>query len=519
MFDNTKPNIVILTDHTDPLLMLKLFGASKVAAELRMAGFQVAVINHLHLFTVEEIKNILVQLVSDQTVFVGTSPFFYKNIENVLTDHEFDHEQGGKKYGTKELGSFLPHGIKYNQEIKHLIKGINPNCKFVIGGPDAQDRQYNKDYDYVIVGYGDNSGPNLARHLAYGEPLEKSHRSLYGPVIVDDRLASNYNFNSSLMSYEDHDALLPGETMLTEIARGCIFRCGFCSYPLNGKKKLDHIKLDDILYQEFMDNYEKYGITRYMFSDDTYNDSVDKIKMMHAVSKRLPFQLEYWACLRLDLLGAHPETIDLLYESGLRAMMFGIETLHEKASKIIGKGGSRAKQIATINYIKEKYGNNVMMHGSFIFGLPEEPIESMLDTADRLVSGEIKLDSWAIHAFRLQHKGMSYTSEFDLNPEKYGYEPYDNTLGGNRLIWKNKFTNFYECEKLAQETLKRGAIKLKLNKIAGVTSMFIAGLGFDLQYSANKNVVDFDWHQIDLAKQRRSAEYKELLYKQLNIQP
>ena len=58
--------------------------------------------------------------------------------------------------------------------------------------------------------------------------------------------------------------------------------------------------------------------------------------MMARVAKRLPFELKYRAYIRADLMGAFPETIDLLYQSGLRSAFCGIETLHERASKIIG---------------------------------------------------------------------------------------------------------------------------------------------------------------------------------------
>jgi hypothetical protein len=43
MFDNTKPNIIIIADKTDMMSMIKTIGPYKVASELRNAGFEVAV--------------------------------------------------------------------------------------------------------------------------------------------------------------------------------------------------------------------------------------------------------------------------------------------------------------------------------------------------------------------------------------------------------------------------------------------------------------------------------------------
>lgn len=516
MFDNSKPNIILLTDNTEPIVLMKLFGPSKIACELRKAGFEVAVINHLHVFTLEEIKNILRKLVNENTLYIGVSPFFYNKC-GAVKNLEDNEKQGSMPFDPKEHGSILPHGVKYNKEICDLIKSANPQCKLVVGGPDGQDRSYNSIYDYVVIGYGDVSAVNLARHLYNGEPLIKSYRSIYGFTVIDDRLASSYDFVSQQSFYQSHDCILPGETLLIEIGRGCVFRCGFCSYPLNGKKKNDHVKLSEVIYREFVDNYERFKITRYLITDDTFNDNIDKIKMLHDVSKRLPFQLEYMCFMRLDLLSAHPGSWDIAYDSGVRVAFFGIETLHEQAGKMCGKGGNKSKHIAMLKYIKQKYGNSVHLQGGFIFGLPGEPIESMKDTAELLVSGEIQLDSWTVSALRLHPKNASYTSNFDLNPEKYGYEIIEDTHGGNRLTWRNQYTDFYECDSLAEETNERGAIVKRTNKILGSSSMFIAGLGYDLGFSLNKDRTTFDWYSVDLRKQQRANEYKAMLYKELNI--
>jgi radical SAM superfamily enzyme YgiQ (UPF0313 family) len=126
-------------------------------------------------------------------------------------------------------GSFLPHGHQYNREIKELARSINPKCKFALGGPDALDIEANRDFDYVVQGYADSSVINLAQHLL--DPtvrLQKSHRSIFGFYFIDDAKAESFDFVTSTMQYENHDAILPGETLLIEIARGCIFSCSFC---------------------------------------------------------------------------------------------------------------------------------------------------------------------------------------------------------------------------------------------------------------------------------------------------
>lgn len=503
--------IIIFTDHTDVLMMQKGLGAHKVACELRSAGFECFVINHLHTFELADVLAIIKNLVNANTIFVGFSTFFYRSIELSTAEPEHEHEQGGIKFSPKQLGAMLPHGIEHNASVKTLIKQLNPQCKLVIGGPDAQDRSYARDFDYVVIGYGDTATVNLAQHLARGDLLEKSYRSIHGPIIVDDRRAEHYDFSNTIMQYHETDAVLPGETLSIEIARGCIFRCSFCSYPLNGKKKLDYLKHEQILTQEFVDNYRRWGVTRYIMVDDTFNDSREKAEMMHRISKSLPFELEYWANCRLDLMAAHPDTLRLLFDSGLRAAFFGIETLHDQAAKTIGKGGAREKLVQTLNDIKSRYSDQVMLHGSFIFGLPHEPVESMQETARRLSSGELALDSYYVHALKIMSPGLAYSSEIDADPGRFGYTLTGKIPNTNIHTWRNDYTNSEEVDVLAKAANADGYIRTGNSKISGSTSFEIAGLGFDLAHSRNQSVTKFDWHVVARQKESRAMQYKQRL--------
>jgi radical SAM superfamily enzyme YgiQ (UPF0313 family) len=514
MTSKQKYNIVILSDDSRELFMTKMLGPYKIACELRNAGFDVQVIDHLHIFSVAEIKEILKKAINKHTLFVGVNSFLYANPEKILSAGDNPFQEGGIKFSPKEMGSIIPHGIKYNQEIVDTIKNINPCCKLVLGGPDGQDFQHVKVYDYVINGYADLSVVNLAKHLAYGEELKKSRRSIWGPVIIQDSKAEGYDFSNSLMQYQANDFILPGESLYIEIARGCIFQCKFCSYPLNGKTKNDYIKLQEILYQEFTNNYNQFGVTRYLFSDDTFNDSKEKLQMMYDISKKLPFQLEYWAYIRLDLLAAHPENISLLFDSGCRGCFFGIETLYEKTGKVIGKGGNRSRLIDTIKYIKQTYGNKVMLNGGFIFGLPYEPVESMLETTQQLLLGETGLDSWESRPLYITAVDCVFSSDIDKNYEKYGYVN-QGTVHGMFIDWVSENTNFREVTKLAEDLNDQSLMQGK--KINSIESFFIASLGTNLEFSGGQLVKLFDWHQVDLMKQSRAKEYKKKLFDFLGI--
>lgn len=513
-FDNSKPNVIILSDLTDTLFMTKTFGPFKVAHELRESGYEVAVVHHLHIFSYDEILNILRHLVSDKTLFVGFNNMFYKSLEHVK-----EANNGGIKYSKLQLGSMLPHSKNLNKNIKQFIKELNPNCKTVLGGPTASDIELNKDFDYLVLGYADKSVVNLADFLFGSADLQKFYRSIYGPVVINDVRAEGFDFSNSKMQYKSYDCILPGEVLPIEVARGCIFNCAFCSYPLNGKKKLDFIKNTDLLYKEFIENYENFGVTRYLMNDDTFNDSPEKAAMMYEISKRLPFKLEYWASIRLDLLAAHPKTVDQLFHSGLRSCHFGIETFNKQSGSIVGKGLDKQRQLETIRAIKSRWGNSVMLHGSFIAGLPYESIESLQRTFDSVMNGECLLDSWIFHAFSLTPKMTSdqgWSSKISLDPGSYGYFNLSKIENSNNLYWQNDHMDFYRAIEIVDE-FNRIADTSTRKRITGATSFNIASIGFDLEYSANKIHSEFDWHSVKLRKDQRIKEYKTLFGKEFSI--
>ena len=522
MFDNTKPNIILLADASEPILMTKTFGVYKVAHELRRAGFECAVIHHLHVFEYNEIKSMLSQLISNQTLFVGFSTFFYHNIQDsrfyteVFTDRQWSSDT------VASGGPMLPHGPERNQDLVDHIRSINPKCKTVLGGPNAVDKQHNRMFDYVVIGYADLSVINLAKHLLDGTPLEKSYRSLWSFTVVNDAKASGFDFTNSTMRYENHDAILPGETLQIEVSRGCIFQCAYCSFPLNGKSKLDFVRSEEKLREEFMHNYEQWGVTRYMFLDDTFNDTVDKCALMQKVAESLPFELEYWAYIRLDLVAAHPETAEMLIRSGLRAATFGIETWDKKSGAAVGKGAPKAKQIATLHKLKELGGNKLMMQANFIVGLPHEAPTSVLQTFQYLTGPDNPLDSWTFIPFALENaRNSNHGGDFSkiaLNPEQYGYT-VTGELDANKLNWRTKYFDWASAKHMADKLNKLSYQKHNL-KLNGRIVFEFASLGLNPAPYVNYPFKGSDvqtWDSVYQQKRTRAIEYRKLLSKQLNI--
>lgn len=107
-------------------------------------------------------------------------------------------------------------------------------------------------------------------------------------MIIKSREVTSFCDKATI--YEDEDAIVPGEALTIELTRGCRFRCKFCSYPLNGRKTNDYFRDQNSLYLELLQNYEKHGVTRYFFSDDTYNESTEKLLYLKKFSNVFHFR-------------------------------------------------------------------------------------------------------------------------------------------------------------------------------------------------------------------------------------
>jgi hypothetical protein len=435
MFNNSKPNVILLTD--THYSSGRIYGISRIASELRKAGYQVAVIYYASVFSYPELCKIFAKLVSDQTLFIGINNFCYFDV----TESE----------GAAPYNPMLPYPERLNDEFRQYILSLNPNCKFVHGGPTAADVQWNKRvFDYIINGYADNSIINLANHLKDGEPLTHAHKSIYGPVVISDTKAQGFDFVNSSTEYTSYDCLQPNETVYLEVARGCIFKCAFCGFPLNGKKKLDYIKNFDTLYNELMTNYELYGITHYCLNDDTFNDSVEKIQQFLDVSKKLPFKLEYWAYIRIDLLLANPGTLDMLYESGLRGMFVGIETWIPESGKVIGKRADKEKHLNLLRHIKEKYNGTLLVEAAFIIGLPGDTVDNVTETYQALLENEDLLVNRYVDPLWIvdpNFKEKTFLSKIEQNYEAYGYT--NTGLDKRFIVWKNEHMDYQKAKELA----------------------------------------------------------------------
>jgi len=174
-------------------------------------------------------------------------------------------------------------------------------------------------------------------------------------------------------------------------------------------------------------NYETFGIQKYSIQDDTFNDSIEKVRMFAEVVDSLPFNIYFWCYLRADLVVKYPEQIELLHQMGLVQTWFGIETFNRASGRAVGKGGDPDKIKEMLYKAKEVWKGDVLIEQGYIVGLPYESVESIKHHAKWLLSDESPVDQTTFVPLHIVPKELqdkyiiSYTSEFDREYQKHGY--------------------------------------------------------------------------------------------------
>lgn len=429
---------IIFSDVGGSLGFGRYAGAYRIATALREHGFKTQVVDFFGSLTLAEIKLILDKLVGDDTLLVGFATTLFIN----------DHITVEKPHHFNFAGGVLPFDDATTQSIFNYIRVRNPSTRIVIGGSKAVHLNL-EGPDHFILGEGDHSIVVLAAAIRDGQTMPRKISSTDYPYD---------GFNESTICWEKNDLIFPQEHLPIEIARGCRFRCAFCSYSLNGKGPKDYIKCMSTLDAEFRRNYELFGTTGYMFCDDTYNDSLQKVRDLHKLITSLPFHIEWVTYARLDMIAAHPEMINLLANSGLKSVYFGIETFNAATGKLIGKGMDPQRLKDTLYLLKERWGTDISIVASFIIGLPGESNESCRDTIEWLARDDCPIDHPILIPLNIKQTNHPEFGQslLGLDPSKYGYT----TENG---MWSSAEMDLQEAKQLVDE----GYDRIKRQKILG----------------------------------------------------
>lgn len=418
-----------LFDANEPieLLGLRSFGGYRIASSLRNQGYRVKCIDFLFNFSEDEFKKLLSAYVSESTLAIGFSLMFGNIHDERMQDLFLSYLRIAKEQTSKKIivGGKLRKNFKRFSELRSTADVII----------------YNEAERAIFKLLEDIRNNRVDLNIKLNNEVDAQ---TFWPNTNEDN-------NTLDITFTDDDDLFFGEPVSIELARGCIFNCSFCSFPLRGKTKVDYLQNSERLRRSFVENFEKFGITNYYVVDSTFNDSIEKLEHIAKVVESLPFKLNFSGYLRPELLIRKSEQIDLLARIGWVSGVFGIETLNTSAQKIIHKRFSKDEIFELFRTLKQRIpGFNI--HITLIPGLPFETREEFLNNFAMLAENpDIDNISSTPLMLRSEEGSEKFSpSEFSLNAEKYGYVTrFDEEL--DEMYWENHTNgmNFKEAIELA----------------------------------------------------------------------
>ncbi len=521
--------MLLITDNTTHVGGApRYLGPYRIAHALEQAGIHTVVLDHF--FKFDDFFELLESMLTPDFIAVGISTTFLTPPAHHINVVKFQRRRARLNNYT-DMGIIDPDIEALNAwfgRLKDVIARKAPMAKIVVGGAKAwmflhHAQKEVKNIDYVALGAMDLVFPQVINDLSTrGEPHWVERR---GRKVID--LLSTYKQPKLCPKHGwfAHWNIYPGEALPIEIARGCAFNCKFCHYD----KKEGIRKSADDLRAEFIDNYEQNGTQFYHFADDCFNDSRAKVEEVCSLIKSLPFKIEWVSYARFDVAVKFPETARLMVESGAKGLYWGIESLDYDVARKAGKGTHPDKIKAFLKGFYRDFGDQCLITGSFIAGLPGETRASWLREVDWLMENRClhfaNVGSLGLAPYQADLDGkVTDYADYSRNPEKYGFEQ----VSFNPTYWKHATMDLHEAEELSQIFVERWQ---KLNQ--GITGLandiwiypHLRSLGLDADsvrqvfFSEDVAIQERLVGRLDIERRKRWRRYHEGIWNHVRQAP
>lgn len=396
---------VIFLNSVYSVLPQRSIGPYLLKHYLKKRGYSSQVIDYCQDFEPSELLSYIERFITSETICLAVSSTFW-----------YDETQ---YYYTYDAG--IPFNI---YDCLKLFKEKYPNIKVLLGGAHSSYiKKRIEPVDAVFIGESEDTLPEVLDYWHKGtEQPPHVINPITKKITYKDPIRKTHNIEHCDFQWEDNDCVIWGETLPLETSRGCIFKCRFCAYPHLGKSKFDYLKSNDRIKEHLINNKERYGVTRYIMLDDTFNDSEFKIDGFLDMLRTLDFTIEYSAYIRADLVQRYAGSAEKLFETGLRGAFFGLESIHPLASQIVGKGWSgRDGKTFIPKLVNDIWNKKVNTMSGLIVGLPGETREDLIQTLKWVNENNLNVIFFPLQVTN-NLGDRPFLSEFERDAEKFNFK-------------------------------------------------------------------------------------------------
>lgn len=158
---------------------------------------------------------------------------------------------------------------------------------------------------------------------------------------------------------------------------GCPYKCVFCCINAPFESSSYRCRQPESVVAEIDYLFNEFGVTTIKIIDEMFVlKDRHYLKICELLAEK-PYasQLNIWAYARVDTV--KPETLSLMRAAGIRWLALGIES----GSQLVRDGADKALSQQDIkSVVREIQQAGIYVIGNYIFGLPDDTAESMLET-------------------------------------------------------------------------------------------------------------------------------------------
>lgn len=346
---------------------------------------------------------------------------------------------------------------------------INRSYKILLGGSGAFVSILNRGHNPFVA---EMQKRNLVDDFIKGECEESLKHYLdgkdypginnYNPVQIED-LDSLPLIDYSFVDLNAYEYLSKDKDVYVEGSRGCVRKCTYCDvqkfWPKYRFRSGQHIA------RELINNYEKFGIKKFYFTDSLVNGSLKSFSQMCDILANYPYSKEIsWGgqFIFRNKKSVPPEHFEMIAKAGgTNTFYVGVETGSDQIRKQMGKNFTNED----ISYQLEEFKKNKLKCTFLMFpGYVTETEQDHQDTLDMFVRWQKYVASGTINGLDLGSPLLILegTPLFDMiNDHQLAFLESDKNSTNNFWI-SNLNPNFdFKQRAIRQISLYEEAVKYK----------------------------------------------------------
>ncbi len=278
----------------------------------------------------------------------------------------------GLEKGLRKARSFEPEvvGLQCNftterfrtLRIARRVRRELPHALLVVGGHDAsRDPGWfqHQAIDVVAVGDGEEIMPALVDAYEKGEPLTKCPGLLLntasGPVSTGHAPARRnvddlpFPARHLIRDYAgEYYINFRRPLALMETARGCPFKCNFCSVW-----KFHESSFREKSPERVVAELEQIDAPNIFITDDIFWMNVKRGRELAAAVKASGIRKHYTIQTRSDIICKFPELIEMWKDCGSMTVFIGLEKIDDEGLKSVNKSNTAANNDRAIRILQE----------------------------------------------------------------------------------------------------------------------------------------------------------------------